>query len=78
MQQIFGIATMIIQRIRKPIHKYGNKNKIQLCISYNYVTYQLRNQSELILIVNYFKSNEKKIFIQYLKHTCKVPQEHCT
>lgn len=69
---------MIIQRIRKPIHKYGNKNKIQLCISYNYITYQLRNQSELILIVNYFKSNEKKIFIQYLKQTCKVPQEHCT
>lgn len=51
---------MIIQRIRKPIHKYGNQNKIQLCISYNYITYQLRNQSELILIVNYFKSNEKK------------------
>lgn len=60
MQQIFGIATMIIQRIRKPIHKYGNQNKIQLSISYNYITHQLRNQSELILIVNYFKSNEKK------------------
>lgn len=69
---------MIIQKIRKPIHKYGNQNKIQLCISYNYITYQLRNQSELILIDNYFKSNEKKIFIQYLKHTCKVPQENCT
>lgn len=69
---------MIIQKIRKPIHKYGNQNKIQLCISYNYITYQLRNQSELILIVNYFKSNEKKKFIQYLKHTCKVPQENCT
>lgn len=67
MQQIFGIATMIIQRIRKPIHKYGNKNKIQLCISYNYVTYQLRNQSELILIVNYFKSNEKKNIHTVLK-----------
>lgn len=67
MQQIFGIATMIIQRIRKPIHKYGNKNKIQLCISYNYITYQLRNQSELILIVNYFKSNEKKNIHTVLK-----------
>lgn len=58
---------MIIQRIRKPIHKYGNKNKIQLCISYNYITYQLRNQSELILIVNYFKSNEKKNIHTVLK-----------
>lgn len=67
MQQIFGIAMMIIQRIRKPIHKYGNKNKIQLCISYNYITYQLRNQSELILIVNYFKSNEKKKIHTVLK-----------
>lgn len=67
MQQIFGIATMIIQRIRKPIHKYGNKKKIQLCIIYNYVTYQLRNQSELILIVNYFKSNEKKNIHTVLK-----------
>lgn len=67
MQQIFGIAMMIIQRIRKLIHKYGKKKKIQLCISYNYVTYQLRNQSELILIVNYFKSNEKKNIHTVLK-----------
>lgn len=67
MQQIFGIATMIIQRIRKPIHKYGNQNKIQLSISYNYITYQLRNQSELILIDNYFKSNEKKNIHTVLK-----------
>lgn len=67
MQQIFGIATMIFQRIRKPIHKNGNKNKIQLCISYNYITYQLRNQSEFILIVNYFKSNEKKNIHTVLK-----------
>lgn len=67
MQQIFGIATMIIQRIRKLIHKYSNKKKIQLCIIYNYVTYQLRNQSELILIVNYFKSNEKKNIHTVLK-----------
>lgn len=67
MQQIFGIAMMIIQRIRKLIHKYGNKKKIQLCIIYNYITYQLRNQSELILIVNYFKSNEKKNIHTVLK-----------
>lgn len=58
---------MIIQRIRKPIHKYGNQNKIQLSISYNYITYQLRNQSELILIDNYFKSNEKKNIHTVLK-----------